>query len=712
MKSTLSFNQHTSMSNRPPTHLKQVAMELAALIHGGPSNQERVLELLKQLQHSHPLADTAIGSISGLKKPEPAIGIWKRVKKNEHFFYERDIKNKNEWPLWADVHRLYPKSAKKRIVLLGESVARGYFYEPFYTVSKELQEILNNNPGMENIEVIDLARTSVGMDELLDLAGACTDLKPDVVIIFAGNNWSSKLDASLSKKDYNDMFSAFKCGSFTDVKSFLENRFETIILSFMDKIKSLLTMQGIPVIFIIPGFNLKDWHSDDIEKSIPWMPEGRAEAWIDLRKEAYKAKELMDLEMFMQAATEMVAIDPSNPEGYELLAGAHMLQGKWVESARFLELARDTVLVSRGSNSKPRCFDVIRKTLIAHANEYGIKVVDADFICKKYAENNIPDRELFLDYCHHTITGVKIIMQHTTSVVAQLLLKQDISPSQINPSGIYPTNDTIAIAHFCAAIHNAHYGQSSSILDYHCHKAINLSPAVKDLMLQYADFSTRYASTLLCRAFGEMMLDGNMRQYEGGLALPHPHRRKLMDIALIDAITRALDTAGIDIEDYVGQLRKREHGIQDGRVNLLESFYSLTSYNEFIIKPEPDFLESRTTETKFHFIADQNQSLTFQMVFRTPGRTCAKATIEICLNDHSRAVHSLVVSEEWKNTSFTINKSLVKDGVNELSIRWPYSFEPLIPEEAVPGISFLKLLFPVFGEIYSLHVLAEKADVS
>jgi hypothetical protein len=425
---------------------------------------------------------------------------------------------------------------------------------------------------------------------------------------------------------------------------------------------------------------------------------------------ALEAKRQNDIPLFVQAGNEMVAIDPSNPEGFELLAEALMLQEKWEEALHTLELARDTLLMTRAISSSPRCFDIVRKTILGYAEEYGIEVVDTLSICKQYTGIEIPGRELFLDYCHHTVIGIKTIMQHSTVALLRLLLKKEISAGQVKPSNIFPSKDAAAIAHFCAAIHNAHNGQSPDVIEYHCQKAIALSPDVKEPMLTYIDFATRYASTSLCRTYERMCMDGHMRQWEGGIGLMHPPGGKLMDVTLVDAIGRALKSTGNDIENHILQLRKKEHGIQTNGVSLLESFYCSTSYNEFEVTPKPGYYQARTTETEFYFVADEGQSLTFFLEYRTTGNARDNATVNVYFNDDIHPVQQLKLADLWTNGSFAVSKEWVKEGINKLVIVWPYTFKPLPQEGLHIDGGLLKALYPVLGEIHSFRMFAGTSD--
>jgi len=93
------------------------------------------------------------------------IGIWNRVSGNDHEYYARDNAFRNEWHFWADINKIAASSDRYRIVFMGESVARGYFYDPFYNCGTTLEKMLNDGGGMD-AEVIDLARTNHDLAEV------------------------------------------------------------------------------------------------------------------------------------------------------------------------------------------------------------------------------------------------------------------------------------------------------------------------------------------------------------------------------------------------------------------------------------------------------------------------------------------------------------------------------------------------------------------
>ncbi|HET9790984.1 MAG TPA: hypothetical protein VFR08_06755, partial [Candidatus Angelobacter sp.] len=115
------------------------------------------------------------------------VGIWERKKGSDNFVRRRDLAN--QWTWWANVGRIAPKQAKRRVVLIGESVARGYLYDPQFNPAKALDSIFRSRLGAGEIETIDLAKTGMSCELAKDVALSSLVLEPDCIIIFAGNNW-------------------------------------------------------------------------------------------------------------------------------------------------------------------------------------------------------------------------------------------------------------------------------------------------------------------------------------------------------------------------------------------------------------------------------------------------------------------------------------------------------------------------------------------
>ena len=112
------------------------------------------------------------------------VGIWDAVPvEGGSVEFARSDDLATDWRYWADVERI-PAKTGRRVVLVGESVARGYLFDPAITFARMLEAMLG-------VEVVDLARTDLTAIELPALFEALPAFEPDAVVLFAGNNWHS-----------------------------------------------------------------------------------------------------------------------------------------------------------------------------------------------------------------------------------------------------------------------------------------------------------------------------------------------------------------------------------------------------------------------------------------------------------------------------------------------------------------------------------------
>ncbi|WP_343691150.1 hypothetical protein [Chitinophaga sp.] len=694
------------MSYRPSEKLKPLANALAGLLSNKNKDNIAIANVLEQLAVDEVAAPAIAAPTEHDIELSPGmnIGIWKQVEQDGKTLYSRDVKKQLEWGLWANVHEIPPKSNKQRVLLFGESAARTVFYDPGYNLSMEMEHMLSANVQLGEIEIVDLARTSMLLRDLIPLMHSSVALEPDAVIIFAGNNWVFQLHEQ--EYDYHQLLNICKEKGLQGMKSFMEEEMKKIVLSALGEIKQAFTDRQVPVLFIIPEFNLLDWKSNELERILPALPGNQGLEWLSAREEAEKTLLEEDLEGLGAAAQKMIHADPSNPYGLELLADYYIGTGNLEEARRCLEIARDAILFNRSSKSMPRRLKVIRDTILDAAVEHGIRTLDMEDIFKTGYGSLLPGRQLFLDNCHLTIDGVKLIARYTSASIVEILTGEKCDVETLVVSTLAPDDEIIAHAHFGAAIYNAHYGQSREIIEYHCKRAYIFSPEISNIMRKYIDFATRMASTLLCRSFEELIVEEDLKQYMGGYTLRHPRNTKLMDIPLIDAISNTLRAGGIDIDQEVNVLRLKEHAIQDRPVDLLASYYCQRSYHNFFVKNKPFFFEARQKESSFYFVSNAEQDLTFDFVYRSVA-TKGSSEVKVMLNDQETPVAGLTPSRDWEPVRFVVEKERLQKGLNELKIIWPYIPLPLTVNGTLTAESFLLALFPVIGEISQLTAISK-----
>src|SRR5690242_5192813 len=106
--------------NRPPETLKSAANRFAQLV--ATRQNSDILSLLARFDASV-YAPSPNGSSGG----DPVrVGIWEKKVRDSETVFTRNA-DSEAWSLWAHTGTIRLRPNARRVVVLGESVARGYF---------------------------------------------------------------------------------------------------------------------------------------------------------------------------------------------------------------------------------------------------------------------------------------------------------------------------------------------------------------------------------------------------------------------------------------------------------------------------------------------------------------------------------------------------------------------------------------------------------
>lgn len=610
---------------------------------------------------------TDVSQVHSNDQDDDTVGIWTLNKMNQVF--ERNTKFYRDWSLWSKVHQIPKRKIRAhRIVLLGESVARGYFYDPFFTPAMVLAETLNDPAVGMDVEVVDLAKTDLNLAGLLNLGRQCMQLAPDTVMVFAGNNFLSDLHAEWhgskmhDKETFEPIVSSFaSTGRFSSFRDRFEMEVRNLTNRLIDFFTNISLEKKVNVLFVIPEFNLSDWTITDTGKPLPNLAGGELRDWVQARNAAVTQFKNRDLTEAENVTKRLIQLDPTHPAGYEILAQIKLTLNDVIEARRYFEMALDTSFRSFG---RARRFSVIRNTILERSKDTKtLGVIDLAQIFKEH----IPGRKEFLDYCHLTTSGIQVSMAH----VAHYMLSQ-VFDKNVRIKGLLkiaasrnPDSRTISRAHFFAAIHNAHYGQSYDIVHHHCAKSLEASADVSKLMELYLDLASRKTSNELCRSFEEIMLQVNEQRYPSGFV--HPRESKLLDLKLCEAITTSMESKGIRINTDVARLRKEEHGVEKQTVSLLQSFYCKTDYDVRIGKILPYF-QAFSEKSEFYLVTGGKVEVECQITLKS--RHCEKGD-KLTVDVNGVPVAQIDITNVWNTSIFKISVDNLTDGTNSITLVWP-----------------------------------------
>lgn len=682
--------------------LKEIATNLSQILSQNEVDNTKVQSLLAMLGYKS--GSNGSGEFPEFSSLNQNIGIYKPEIINDELHYVRDPALKDAWDFSADVPTIFPKK-RKRIILLGESVARGFLLDPYLTPSMVIEKIFSENSLSDEFEILDLAETNIKMELLKERYLQCFSLHPDMIVFFAGNNWrSSLIEQLLKNKIYVAKLIKTLESSDTmhEVKLILEGFFEELIISFLTYIQHN-NRRKIPILFVLPEYNLMNSRCSPGEQYFTKLTGDGMSKWISTFKATKEALAKSDYKTGEKLATLMIEIDPSHPMGFELLADFKLLQNEYDEARKCLECARDTALFCR-TGSTPRIFNVIRNALTERARTHDVHILDLSLVFKNYQNGRLPGKELFLDYCHLTETGINVASEAICKTIFNILLI-DI-PKNLKVPFVKVDDSVKAFSHFFAAIHNAHWGQPYEILYYHCIEAVNSSRQVVQAMILYIEIMCRRAPNNLCSALEQLLSCNKLDRCVH--ALIHPPKNKILEIDLIKAMTDALRTVGVEVEHRINEIRLKEHFLSQQEINLLLAPYCCTCYDMYL-GTKVLFYEARTNESDFLLIASKDHQIQLKITLRIPED---HGVSKVGLRVNNCNIAELQASRAWQNYSITIPSEVIESGINNIRISWPIpnyvEKEKLIMSSCSP-LEMLSLLldkkFYVFGSIFAFNCL-------
>ena len=663
---------------------------------GGPSNDGATTSSVTVADLDHAVGGTPPASYGDY------VGVWKRKVVDGKVSFVRRMETMPEWNYWADVGRIEPKSEKTRVLLIGESVARGYLYDPVFNPATALRMILE--PQFDGIEIIDLARTNLGF-QIREVAINALQMEPDVAIIFAGNNWYlmdplpseiAEIDAAISKH------------GIAGVKQTVEAQIARTSRRVVSDICAAYESKGVPLVWIIPEFNLRDWH--DPITNAPWLPDGLNKEWLELMEEAQSALRDGDFKTAALLADKMIQIDEGLcVAGFYILAECSRRANDVDGERKYLTLARDTTSWDISATTVPRAYSVMQEAVRSETGKHKIQVVDLPALFKDYLKGGIPDRSLFLDYCHLTTKGIQVTMGAAASCVLRALKEVDISWQALAGDHVAPSPETEAEALFLAAITNAHCSQPRELVQYFCRQALKHSRHVGRLMLNYIELQTQSAVPMRMSGAEEEMLKVGSPLVRNLLRL----NVKRLDQLLFSAMIDALEEVGIKDRDRIRQLCLEEHSVTRGTTDLLDYYYCAAADQpqEMVwlnrtdrrYRPAAEYYRAYRPESKFIFVGEAGCAVHLSLTCRLLDPAPLHTSITLKLNGKPQL--EIVISSKWDTWEIDLPGDAVRDGLNEIAIKWPMpEFETskslekarlkLIARE-FPGF------FPVFGEIHS-----------
>lgn len=621
---------------------------------------------------------------------------------------------------YAAVRELRPKKTELplRVALFGESVAAGYLYAPRLTPARVLEAQLRTAGGGGNFEVIDLARTNETLASLAETVRTSLQVNPDVLVIFAGNNWNLLETPEVSpyappvaaRREYAATLRAEGiAGPVRVAAERLRQRAEATL----ELVALIAGAVRIPVVLVLPEVSLADWET---RQPPVWLPGEGTARWHDLYGEAVGALGRGDFAAALDAARAMQELDGGHcATTWRLLARAWMGWGD-LEAAREAALAEvdAAAYATQAFLGAPQATTAARALLRDAARRHGFAAVDLRQVFREHTGESLPGRRLFLDYCHLTAEGIHVAM---AAVAAEVLNLSGMMEGEVDWRGLLPALPPLAIApeaeataRLGAAIHTAHrllpVAAKRPLLEHWLEAALAASPGVEAAMLDLAE--------IRCAPGPAVLTAAQQRNFASPyrLLLQHGLRWDYLDADLLEAIQAVLERRGRPARERILRLLLRHHGVRGAGTDLtqppylwepLERFYP--EVMRFADLAERATFRSPWPASSFCLVCDGESDVEVEPTLRLPAVAGARAG-QVVIAVNGEKAGEMDATERWRRATLRIDRRLLRPGLNRLTLRWP---APREDGEAALQAAAGRLerglaadLHPVFGEIFSL----------
>ena len=685
----------------------------------------RLLQLTEALEPRRAPAPDATGetavTVGGAPGGRPAsprpISVWRPRRHGGELVFERPPPH----PL-GDHHaqRLRLRAVKPhgttRICFFGESVAAGYLYAPRLTPAGVLERRLCATAGGGAYEVVDLARTNETLDSMLRTLESSLQLSPDLLVIFAGNNWNLLETPGVSPyvpsvRARQRAALALRRNRLAGLAELAGRELAAKAETTLARVAELAGRDATPVLVVVPEVNLEHWQD---RQPVSWLPGDGSRRWHALYAEAASRLKAGRPEAALKAADAMLELDRGLcPTGHRLRAEALVSLGRLGEARRACEAEVESGrYATLCFLSAPRAAPSVARLLRRAAARHGFAVVDLPrlFAGHETGASSLPGRRLFLDYCHLSAEGIELAM---AAVAGKVLERRGESPVEIARAGPGAEPAAEALARLGAAVHGSHRlltnGDKRAYLERWCREALVADPKIVGALRDLLGARVAPSPAILTAA-----LERNLASHHR-LLLQHGWRWHHLDVELIEAMCAALEAAGHAVRDEVEASLLRHHGVGPEGVDLSRPPYLWEPLERFY--PEamaPRGMTGRATyrspwpESSFCLIAGGECDIELELIARLPAIAGAPEAHrgEIGARLNGRDIASVAAGESWSRHPIRLPRRDLRPAINRLTLVWP-ALPPYGDQALEHAIRRLENgveadLHPVFGEVFSL----------
>ena len=640
-----------------------------------------------------------------------------------------------ESSVWSAEGDVPGKGDARRVIVLGESVARGYLLDPVFTPTAALRHYLDARAGAGSYQCVDLAQVSIRLPALRLMVRNSRHLDPDVLVVFAGNNWTTTSD-DVPRTDYPaDIAEVLRRHGYAGLRDALLKDF--VLPQAAELLQELVRLRdeaGVQPVFVLPEFNLSGWSAlgaGVAEIDVPMLPDVALMRWYEARAEAVAALAATDWPRVRALAEQMAELDQgTSPVPGFLLGRALEAAGEPTAAREAYERARDSVH-SLPVKHLPRISRAVQDFIRDFCRSNEITLVD---LTKELGPEGLPDPRHFLDYCHMSLSGITIAMAKTAEVITgggaitaadavgaaagaaagagagakagadaaataagsapalAAVLDADIPGPEV---GAWPE----AVSLVLAGTYNSFSGQPAESVAAYLRRALEVCPEVKDLMIALGRLLDRPGGPLWSGAdFAQVISEPNAAGSFERLGEYRPDKSRLW--TLREAMAQVLGPEHVALTGSTGAT-----GSAGGRRELLDIATTLLGVGAVPNFTEPRcYLQANTAATRITFALDTPADSLLRLTHRRRegGPQAAVVLVNGVESGRFEAVRG------WKATEIAVPASALRPGANLVEIGWPgpaVGWETRIAEDtAALARGEQPYVLPIFGELFSVTI--------
>ena len=590
--------------------------------------------------------------------------------------------------VWSADGNIPGKGGARRVVLVGESVARGYLMDPVYNPAVSLRRCLETIGSPHTYQCVDLAKTSVALPELRQIVRQVPSLDPDVLVVFAGNNWSTA-SWDVPHTDYpHDLPEILRSEGYPGVREALVRRFVLPrVEALLCELVRLRDRRGVRLVFVLPEFNLRGWSAlgaGVAEIDVPMLPGQNLVRWYTAKSRALRALADADWAVVRRAATEMAELDGGlSPVPGHLLGRALEAQGDTPGARRAYERSRDSV---HGLPVKhlPRMSRLLQDTVRAFCRDHGVDCVDLSRLLESCDTPELPDPRHFLDYCHLSRSGIDLAMGEVARLITGAVEAPKLAADD-------PWVDAVGL--LMAAAYNAFSDQPPESVTQYLRRAVDTDPRIRELMITMAGLLDRPGGPLWSgTGFADLIREPNAAVVLERLGDYRPDRSRLWSLRRAmaqllgpDALPSPRPAAAAELLDIA---------------TTTLGFGAVPNFT-----PSRCYLQANTMGTRITAVLAQPRDRVLRLIHRR--REGEPGSVLVRVNGTQMA--SFASAPRWSTTELLVPASALRAGLNLIDVVWPgpaVTWETRIAQDAdALARGEHPYVLPVFGELFSARLL-------